>query len=294
MNSNRRPSDVTDVTQLVLHERRSRDRGWWDAQRECFAPDSTVRVSWFRGTGADFVTESEKLAANGEDATHSVGPPVVDVHRDRALAEVPCHMDLHTLLDDTPVTLSCHARLLYRAERRADRWLVSSLDAVYQRDALISRVPGTQLNLDEKKLAVFRPSYRMLAYLLGSVRTASRKTCTVTTSRSTWPSCIAPPGAGCGPERGRCRTQKPRGAPGESARRGPIRAPLPEVFREVDPAESASGNAARHLVARSHHIARSQRQERERCAAARTEPLAPASASVGGLPEARAGTPGRA
>ncbi|MFI6006764.1 nuclear transport factor 2 family protein [Streptomyces sp. NPDC051366] len=167
MDSDRGSSDVTDVTQLVLHERRSRDRGWWDAQRECFAPDSTVRVSWFRGTGADFVTESEKLAANGEDAAHSVGPPVVDVHRARALAEVPCRMDLHTLLDDTPVTLFCHTRLLYRAERRADRWLIASLDAVYQSDALTPRVPGTRLNLDEKKLNAFRPSFRMLAYLLG-------------------------------------------------------------------------------------------------------------------------------
>ncbi|WP_225830842.1 nuclear transport factor 2 family protein [Streptomyces sp. NK08204] len=167
MTHDRSPSDITDVTQLVLHERRSRDRGWWDAQRECFAPDSTVRVSWFRGTGADFVTESEKLAANGEDATHSVGPPVVDLHRDRALAEVPCHMELRTHLDDTPVMLSCHARLLYRAERRSDEWLIASLDAVYERDAVTPHVPGTRLHLDEEKLATFRPSYRMLAYLLG-------------------------------------------------------------------------------------------------------------------------------
>ncbi|MFJ9562640.1 nuclear transport factor 2 family protein [Streptomyces fuscichromogenes] len=167
MDSNRTPSDLTSVTQLVLHERRSRDRGWWDEQRECFAPDSTVRVSWFRGTGDEFVTQSEKLAANGEDAAHTVGPPVVDLHGDRALAEVPCRMDLHTNLDDTPVTLSCHARLLYRAERRADRWLIVALDPVYERDSLTSRTPGAQLNVDEKDLAPFRRSYRMLAYLLG-------------------------------------------------------------------------------------------------------------------------------
>lgn len=167
MDSNRFPSDLTSVTQLVLHERRSRDRGWWDDQRECFAPDSTVRVSWFRGTGDEFVTQSEKLAANGEDAAHSVGPPVVDLHGDRALAEVPCRMDLHTHLDDTPVTLSCQTRLHYRAERRENKWLIVALDPVYQHDSLTPRLPGAPLHVDEKDLTAFRPSYRMLAYLLG-------------------------------------------------------------------------------------------------------------------------------
>jgi hypothetical protein len=48
-------NDIAEVTQVVLRERRARDRGWWD---ECIAPDAQIRLSWFRGSGGDFVAES--------------------------------------------------------------------------------------------------------------------------------------------------------------------------------------------------------------------------------------------
>ena len=50
-------NDIAEVTQVVLRERRARDRGWWDQMRECIAPDAQIRLSWFRGSG-DFVAES--------------------------------------------------------------------------------------------------------------------------------------------------------------------------------------------------------------------------------------------
>lgn len=40
-------NDIAEVTQLVLHERQARDRGWWEPMRACFAPAATVRLSWF-------------------------------------------------------------------------------------------------------------------------------------------------------------------------------------------------------------------------------------------------------
>ncbi|GGF17586.1 hypothetical protein [Subtercola lobariae] len=51
-------NDISEVTQLVLRERQARDRGWWGQLAECYADDSHVKVSWFDGNGADFVTES--------------------------------------------------------------------------------------------------------------------------------------------------------------------------------------------------------------------------------------------
>ena len=51
-------TDIAEVTQVVLRERRARDRGWWDQMRECIAPDAQIRLSWFRGSGGDFVAES--------------------------------------------------------------------------------------------------------------------------------------------------------------------------------------------------------------------------------------------
>ncbi len=49
-------ADITAITQLILRERESRDLARWETMRECFWPDSLIRVSWFRGSGPDFVT----------------------------------------------------------------------------------------------------------------------------------------------------------------------------------------------------------------------------------------------
>ena len=39
-------ADITMITQRVLRERESRDTGKWDQMRDCFHPDSLVRLSW--------------------------------------------------------------------------------------------------------------------------------------------------------------------------------------------------------------------------------------------------------
>ncbi|AEW98254.1 nuclear transport factor 2 family protein [Streptantibioticus cattleyicolor] len=160
--------EVTEVTQLILHERQARDRGWWQAMRERLAPDAAVRLSWFRGTGAEFVTESEEMAARGDNATHHLCPPVVDVHGTRALAEAPATIHIRSELGGVPVDLTSHARLLYRAERRSGRWVITSLDAVYEHDTLLPAVPGTTIDIDPDALRQARPSYRMLARLLNA------------------------------------------------------------------------------------------------------------------------------
>ncbi|MGW2249970.1 hypothetical protein ACWCXH_07190 [Kitasatospora sp. NPDC001660] len=61
-------NDVTAVAQVILQERRARDRGWWDLMRECLAPDAALRLSWFRGRGAAFIAASQEMAARGDAA----------------------------------------------------------------------------------------------------------------------------------------------------------------------------------------------------------------------------------
>lgn len=160
--------DVTAVAQLVLHERRARDRGWWDVMADCLAPDAAIRLSWFRGTGQEFVAASKEMAARGDEAVHFVAAPIVDVVGDRALAEAGATIHLRGDLGGTVVDVTSHARLLYRAERRAGRWVLVALDPVYEYDNLEPSIPGAEVRLDEKVLARARPSYRMLACLLGS------------------------------------------------------------------------------------------------------------------------------
>ncbi|MFF3208059.1 nuclear transport factor 2 family protein [Streptomyces sp. NPDC002962] len=158
--------DVTAVAQLVLHERQGRDRAWWDAMRQCYAPDSAVRISWFRGSGPEFVDQSERMAGRGDRAVHRLGPPVVDVHGERALVELPAVIEVATELDGAEVVLTSCTRLLYRAARSEGDWKIVSLDPVYERDSLTPAVPGTEIRLDLDEVGRYRKPYRFLTHVL--------------------------------------------------------------------------------------------------------------------------------
>ena len=161
-------ADVSAVTQLVLTERESRDLGRWDQMRDCFHEDSLVRLSWFSGTGKDFVTGSIDMARRGVLAKHRLGPVLVRLSGDRAVASLSGIIDIPAVVHGIAVQLSSHARFLFRAERRAGQWRLRGFDAIYMRDEFTTAVPGRALPITDAELAGFRPAYRMLSYLLTS------------------------------------------------------------------------------------------------------------------------------
>lgn len=161
-------ADITAITQLILTERESRDLGRWALMRDCFHADSLVRISWFKGNGHDFVTGSMDMARRKVLATHRLGPVLVRLSGDRAVASLSGIIDIPASVQGVEVQLSSQARFLYRAERRDGRWRLSGFDAVYQRDAFTTVIPGASLSITPEELAPFRPSYRMLSYLLAS------------------------------------------------------------------------------------------------------------------------------
>jgi hypothetical protein len=134
--------------------------------QECFHPDSTVRLSWFQGTGPDFVARSKDMSGRGHKTTHRLCPPVVQLYGDRAVVEVSAGIEMRADFEGVEADLTSFARLLYRAERRSYIWRIVSLDAIYERDSLLPALPGAQLRLDPDELAAFRPTYRVLAYQL--------------------------------------------------------------------------------------------------------------------------------
>ena len=155
---------ITDVTQLVLRERQSRDRGWWTQMAACFHPDSRVTLSWFDGPGSEFVARSRKMSEDGLRMVHRASPPVVHLHEDRAVLELPLAVERRFLLGGVEADLSSFTRLLYRLERRAADWKILSMNAIYERDTLVPAVPGTTLDIDRETIAGFRAPYRFVAY----------------------------------------------------------------------------------------------------------------------------------
>jgi hypothetical protein len=164
----RKSADITTITQLILCERESRDLQRWETMRQCFWPDSVVRVSWFRGNGPDFVTGSMDMAKRGIPAKHRLAPILVRFAGHRAIASLTGIIDLPVKLKGVEATLSTHARFLYRAERRKSEWRIYGFDAVYLRDELTPAICGQQIVIDPDEMKGFRPSYRMLSYYLKS------------------------------------------------------------------------------------------------------------------------------
>jgi hypothetical protein len=168
------PDTGTDeITQLVLRERQGRDRGWWDQMAACYHPQSTVFVSWFRGTGPDFVITSRSRVATGKSPVHRLSPPVVHRTGARAVVEVPAAIEFRTVIGDVEVDHVAYTRLLFRVAQHASGWLIVDLTGIYERDTLTAVHPGADLDLDRERLAVGRSSYRYLSYMsdLGGART---------------------------------------------------------------------------------------------------------------------------
>ncbi len=159
-------ADVSAVTQLILRERESRDLGRWERMKDCFWPDSLVRVSWFRGNGADFVAGSIDMARRGVPAKHRLGPVLVTLSGNRAVASLSGIIDLPVKIKGVEATLSTHSRFLYRAEKRESRWRIIGFDAIYMRDELTPTIPGQVITIDPKEVESLRPSYRLLLYYL--------------------------------------------------------------------------------------------------------------------------------
>jgi hypothetical protein len=159
-------ADISAVSQLILQERESRDLGRWDEMRGCFHPDSQVRVSWFRGSGADFVNGSIDMAHRNVLAKHRLSPIRVVLSGDRAVATMSAIIEIPTQLQDIEMNLLSYTRFVYRAERREDTWRIFSFDAIYVRDELTPAIPGRSITIDADELRSFRPTYRLLAYVL--------------------------------------------------------------------------------------------------------------------------------
>ncbi|MDX6742922.1 nuclear transport factor 2 family protein [Actinocorallia sp. A-T 12471] len=156
-------SDTEDITQLILRERQGRDRGWWHQMRDAYFPDSTVSLSWFTGSGPDFVRESEAMSGRGDRAVHRLGPPIVQCEGDRAFAEVATAIDFQITWDGVPVHLTSFTRLYYRLEKRAGHWGILDLTAVYERDTLTPAIPDQTITIPPDTIRNLRPSYALLA-----------------------------------------------------------------------------------------------------------------------------------
>jgi len=159
-------ADVSAITQLILLERESRDQQRWKTMRGCFHDDALIRISWITGNADEFVNGSIDMARRGVLAKHRLGPVLVRLGGERAIATLGGAIDIPAKVGGLDAQLSSYARFFYKAERREGRWKLSGFDGTYVRDELVPTVPGQVLRVSPDDLIGFRKSYQMLSYVL--------------------------------------------------------------------------------------------------------------------------------
>jgi hypothetical protein len=158
--------DTVAVQQLILKERSARDMQEWELLASCFTEDSMIEMSWFRGSGSVFATESKKIAAGGLLTFHETGPSFIQIARDRAIADTPMSAHVIREIGGADADITFWTRMRSRAERHNGRWLLAGLRIIYIHDLIVPRTPSAIPSLDADLLAKFRPSYRYLSYAL--------------------------------------------------------------------------------------------------------------------------------
>lgn len=159
-----RASDSEAVTQLILRERQTRDRGWYDEIADCFTPDELITMSWFTGPASDFIVRTRARTTGRVWGRHRLSPPAVRISGDRAWGELPLAIEFQIDVGGTPADLISYCRSQYLAERTDLGWKIASITSIYERDTLTRAVPGHHLTINPTELTGRRDSYRYLAW----------------------------------------------------------------------------------------------------------------------------------
>lgn len=160
------PSDIESVSQLILHERQGRDRLRWEQMRAQYWSDAWVHLSWYDGPAYEHIDQSAAMNSGGSVSSHRLSPPVIHVHGDRAIAELPTVIEAPITVAGADAVLMSSLRLQYRAQRRDGEWRLTLLDTVYERDRIVGATPGQAIHIDPADIERFRPSFRLLAWFL--------------------------------------------------------------------------------------------------------------------------------
>jgi hypothetical protein len=132
---------------------------------DCYHEDSRVYLSWFDGTAAGFVDASRKMGEEpGGHAIHELGPTLVTVRGDRALADTGCAILMRRMFGGVECDLTSYCRHRSRVERLDGTWRLRTLAGVYEKNTLVPVVPGTIPALDTQRLAGYRQSYHYQCY----------------------------------------------------------------------------------------------------------------------------------
>lgn len=160
--------DRMAAIETVHQERASRDEADWETFASLVEPDARIEVSWFSGSGAEFVRLSRQQTEAGIRVLHHLTTSRALVAGDRAVVRSACIITSITPMKvgDVEVSITADTRIHYRLRRAKERWRVAGLIAVYLKDSVAPSRLGQAVSFDADRLAAARTSYRHLTYLM--------------------------------------------------------------------------------------------------------------------------------
>jgi hypothetical protein len=158
--------DTLAITQLIVNERYNRDHRKWQQFRDAYFEDSIVRISWFNGSGWDFVKATQERFAGADIGMHFVSAVPVRLYGDRAVVTVPLSIQTCPTWQGVQVFINSVVVGFYGVEKRQGRWGICSFECSYIRDTIIPLIPGDEIPIDRQLLETLRPSYRYISYSL--------------------------------------------------------------------------------------------------------------------------------
>lgn len=155
--------DKLNVIELIQYERFCRDNAMWEEMKKIYAENSTVTVSWFHGTGKEFVDASSKTNTYSQ---HKLYDTLVWINNNKAVSITMATIQLRSSVNGYPMELSSDVRLMCRTQKIDGVWYIISMDAIYEKDSLISVYPNSNITIPAEEMSKFRPSYASLSYFL--------------------------------------------------------------------------------------------------------------------------------
>ena len=156
--------DKFSIKELVEFERFCRDNAQWDEMKKCYAADSIVKISWFKGSGHGFVDASSKMKGY---APHKIYNTQVWLNGDKAVAITMATIQMRFSIAGNLLELQAESKLIFRTQKVNGEWIIAGFESIYEKDALVPVTPNSNISISPEEIAPFRPSYANMSYALG-------------------------------------------------------------------------------------------------------------------------------
>lgn len=163
VNTTQNVIDKFDIKELIEFERFCRDNAQWEEMKKCFAENSTVTISWFKGSGQGFVDASSKMETY---APHKLLDTLVWLKNDKAVAITMATIQMRMEIQGHLLELNSDVKLLYKTQKINGLWSIVSMEGIYEKDTLIPVSPTDGIVIPKDEITKFRPSYANMSYAL--------------------------------------------------------------------------------------------------------------------------------